>query len=147
LARQDDGDKRASRKYQFLQPRIKMYDLINGNIGIILNFIATDPKTVTEYDDLVTNLHQVATQPYQDRYGVYWVMQYPDQAWRKIYFQELQTALNPANPPNLAVLATKLYATPTNARGQSNQFSFITKLVHIDRLPSSGANARQSLAR
>lgn len=112
-----------------------MYDLINGNIGIILNFIATDPKTVTEYDDLVTNLHKVATQPYQDRYGVYWVMQYPDQAWRKVYFQELQTALlNPANPPNLAVLATKLYATPTNARGQSNQFSFITKLVHmVDR--------------
>lgn len=109
-----------------------MYDLINANIGMVLQFIANDSKTVTEYDWLVDNLQQVAAQPYQARYGVYWVMQYPDQAYRKVYFQELQTALlNPANPPNLTVLATNLFATPTNARGQSNQFSFITKLVHM----------------
>jgi hypothetical protein len=109
-----------------------MYDLINANIGIVLQFIASDPTTVPEYDWLVDNLQQVATKPYQDRYGVYWVMRFPDRAWRKVYFQALQTALlNPANPPSLTVLATNLYNTPTNALGQSNQFSFITKLVHM----------------
>jgi hypothetical protein len=109
-----------------------MYDLINANIGIVLQFIASDPTTVPEYDWLVDNLQQVATKPYQDRYGVYWVMRFPGAAWRKVYFQELQTALlNPANPPSLTVLATNLYKTPTNAKGQSNQFSFITKLVHM----------------
>jgi hypothetical protein len=30
-----------------------MYGLINANIGIVLQFIATDPTTVTEYDWLV----------------------------------------------------------------------------------------------
>jgi hypothetical protein len=112
-----------------------MYDLINANIGIVLQFIANDPATVTGYDDLVENIQQVATQPYQDSYGVYWVMQYPDSTWRKVYFQELETALlDPASPPNLTALAMKLYTTPTNAKGQSNQFSFITKLVHmVDR--------------
>ena len=44
-----------------------MYDLINANIGIVLQFIASDPRTVPEYDWLVDNLQQVATQPYQDR--------------------------------------------------------------------------------
>jgi hypothetical protein len=111
-----------------------MYDLINTNIGIVLQFIATN-QAVTEYDWLVQNLQQVATQPYQNRYGSYWVMRFPAQAYRKVYFQTLQTALlTPAAPPNLTVLTTNLYNTPANAKGQSNQFSFITKLLHmVDR--------------
>jgi hypothetical protein len=109
-----------------------MYDLINANIGIVMQAIAKDPTLVSDYQWLIDHLQDVATQQFQDKYVSYWGMQFPDLAWRKVYFQELETALlKPANPPNLTVLATKLYTTPTNARGQSNQFSFITKLVHM----------------
>lgn len=108
-----------------------MYDLINANIGIVLQ--AIDPiKTVGRYVSLIQNVSRVATPQYQTQYASYWTMQYPDQAYRKVYFQTLQTALlTPLNPPNLSSLATSLYNTPANKKGQSTQFSFVTKLLHM----------------
>jgi hypothetical protein len=103
-----------------------MYDLINANIGIVLQSI--DPKTVSGYDWLVQNIPQVAMPQYQKKYGSYWGMRFPDQAYRNVYFQTLQTAL--LNSPSLQALAASLYNTPTNAKGQSTEFSFTTKLLH-----------------
>jgi hypothetical protein len=111
-----------------------MYDLINANLGIVLQ--AIDPiKTVDNYVSLLQSLSQVATLQFQNKYTSYWGMQYPNQAYRSIYFQTLETALlTPLNPPNLNNLATTLYSTPANRKGQSNQFSFVTKLLHmVDR--------------
>ncbi len=104
-----------------------MYDLINANSGTVLQSI--DPKTVSGYYWLVQNLPQVATQQFQNKYAKYWGMQYPNQAYRKVYFQTLQASI--LNPPSLSVLTKSLYNTPVNKKGQSNQFSFATKLLHM----------------
>jgi hypothetical protein len=56
-------------------------------------------------------------------------MQFLSKAYRTVYFQQLQAAL--LNPPSLRSLIATLYATPANKKGQSNQFSFATKLLHM----------------
>jgi hypothetical protein len=59
-------------------------------------------------------------------------MQYPDQAYRTAYFQLAEKALRtPLTPPSLSNLVTTLFSTPANKKGQSNQFSLTTKLLHM----------------
>lgn len=107
-----------------------MYDLIIANLATVLQTIPA--KFVRDYVSLIQNVAQVASPYYQTQYADYWVMQYPDQAYRKVYFQVLEKALQtPLKPPSLSDLATTLYRTPANKKGQSNQFSFATKLLHM----------------
>src|SRR5271157_3549239 len=107
---------------------LRMYDLINHHIQIILQSIPQND--VADYDWLIQNLQQVSTPDYQAKYRSYWGMNGAGlgPAYRAVYFQELQSALT--NPPALGSLAAKLYQTPTSSKGQSLQRVFATKLLH-----------------
>lgn len=109
-----------------------MYNLINVHIQPIMDIIQQDCGHVTEYDWLIQNLNQCATQLYQDKYKDFWRLNVArlSENYRNVYFKALQGARG--NPPDVGNLAQQLYGTPTRKNEQQSlQFSFATKLVHM----------------
>ncbi len=106
------------------------YEEINENIDHILHAIG--PGHVTQYDWLISNIHQIAEPEYQRKYKTFWRLNGAglSQTYCHAYFQFLQAGLNNnVLPPNN--LAHELYQIPINTNRQALQFSFCTKLCHM----------------
>jgi hypothetical protein len=107
-----------------------MYSLINQCAEAILSGIP--PDHVSEYDWLLQNLGAIDTSDYRRRYRRFWAMNAAQLSadFYTAYFGALDEARGQAPP--LDVLSSRLYdASARRDGGQSLQFSFATKLLHM----------------
>jgi len=106
-----------------------MYALINAHVEIILNSI--DDNHVPQYDWLVANLNAGGAPEFQRRYKNFWRMNVirPSPNYSAAYFALLND--QEQQHRNITELTNTLYQTPTNANGNSVQFTFATKLCHM----------------